>query len=179
MQVLISWSWDLARQSALQHVSILMSVVLALRLYFKQGFWGVGAGVHVQSCLILCDPMDCSPPGSSVHGIFQGRILEQVAISSSRGSSRPRHQTRVLLYWQVDSLPLSHLRSPRGSIKVQSNHQQSFVNYQQHQGLRIKMETLVLVSRKCLHGEKSRLSLRSLRKSNHCYTLWCQKSEER
>ena len=48
-----------------------------------------------QSCPILCDPMDCSPPGSSVHGIFQARILEWVAISSSRGSSRPRDQTHV------------------------------------------------------------------------------------
>ena len=42
-----------------------------------------------QSCLTLCDPMDCSPPGSSVHGILQARILEWVAISSSRGSSQP------------------------------------------------------------------------------------------
>ena len=40
-----------------------------------------------QSHLTLCNPMDCSPPGSSVHGIFQARILEWVAISSSRGSS--------------------------------------------------------------------------------------------
>ena len=40
-----------------------------------------------QSCLILCDPMDCSLPGSSVHGIFQERVLEWVAISFSRGSS--------------------------------------------------------------------------------------------
>ena len=40
----------------------------------------------VQSCLTLCNPMDCSPPGSSVHGISQAGILEQVAISSSRGS---------------------------------------------------------------------------------------------
>ena len=48
-----------------------------------------------QSCLTLCDPMDCSPPGSSVHGIFQARILEWVAISSSTGSSWPRDQTRV------------------------------------------------------------------------------------
>ena len=40
-----------------------------------------------QSCLTLCDPMDCSPLGSSVHGILQARILEWVAISSSRGSS--------------------------------------------------------------------------------------------
>ena len=43
-----------------------------------------------QSCLTLCDPMDCSPPGFSVHGILQARILEWVAISFSRGSSRPR-----------------------------------------------------------------------------------------
>ena len=40
-----------------------------------------------QSCLTLCDPMDCSPPGSSVHEIFQARRLEWVAISYSRGSS--------------------------------------------------------------------------------------------
>ena len=51
--------------------------------------------------------MDCSLPGSSIHGIFQTRILEWVAISSSRGSSRPKHRTCVscLLHWQVDSLP--------------------------------------------------------------------------
>ena len=41
----------------------------------------------LQSCPNLCNPMDCFLPGSSVHGIFQARILEQVAISSSRGSS--------------------------------------------------------------------------------------------
>ena len=43
-----------------------------------------------QSCLTLCDPLDCSPPGSSVHGIFQIRLLEWVAISFSGGSSEPR-----------------------------------------------------------------------------------------
>ena len=46
--------------------------------------------VCVQSCLTLCNPMDCSLPGSSVHGIFQARIVEWIAISSSRGSSQPR-----------------------------------------------------------------------------------------
>ena len=52
-----------------------------------------------QSCPTLCDPMDCSLPGSSVHGIFQTRVLEWGAISFSRGSSQPReflwnsHQT--------------------------------------------------------------------------------------
>ena len=40
-----------------------------------------------QLCLTLCDTMDCSPPGSSVHGILQARILEWVAMPSSRGSS--------------------------------------------------------------------------------------------
>ena len=50
-----------------------------------------------QSCPTLCNPMDCSLPGSSVHGIFQGRVLEWVAISFSRGSSQPRDQIRVSL----------------------------------------------------------------------------------
>ena len=43
-----------------------------------------------QSCPTLCNPVDCSPPGSSVYGIFQARILEWVATPSSRGSSQPR-----------------------------------------------------------------------------------------
>ena len=46
-------------------------------------------------CLTLCDPMDCSLPGSSVHGILQARTLEWVALPSSRGSSQPRDQSRV------------------------------------------------------------------------------------
>ena len=46
-----------------------------------------------QSCQTLCDPIDCSPPSSSVHGILQARILEWVAISSSRALSRPRDPT--------------------------------------------------------------------------------------
>ena len=48
-----------------------------------------------QLCPTLCDPMDCSPSDYSDHGIFQARILEWVAISFSRGSSRPRDQTQV------------------------------------------------------------------------------------
>ena len=48
-----------------------------------------------QSCLTLCDPMDCSPPGSSVHGILQARILVWVAILFSKGSSRSRDRTQV------------------------------------------------------------------------------------
>ena len=48
-----------------------------------------------QLCPTPCDPMDCSPPGSSVQGILQARILEWVAISFSRGSSRPRDGTHI------------------------------------------------------------------------------------
>ena len=53
------------------------------------------ACVVAQSCPALSNPMDCSPPSSSVHGILQTRILEWVAIPSSRGSSRPRDWTHV------------------------------------------------------------------------------------
>ena len=60
---------------------------------------GVGAGTCVHSTAqlypTLCNPMDCNPPDSFVYGIFQSRILEWVAISSSRGSSWPRDQTWV------------------------------------------------------------------------------------
>ena len=51
--------------------------------------------VPAQLCLTLCDPMDCSPPGSSVHGILQTRILEWVAISIFSGSSRPTYQILI------------------------------------------------------------------------------------
>ena len=56
-----------------------------------QGRWNEIA----QSCPILCDPIDCSLPGSSVHGIFQAIVLEWIAISFSRGSSQPRARARV------------------------------------------------------------------------------------
>ena len=55
------------------------------------------------SCPTLCDPMDCSPPGSSVYGILQARILEWVAVPSSRGSSQPRDWTQSPTL-QADSL---------------------------------------------------------------------------
>ena len=50
---------------------------------------------QLQLCPTLCDPVDYSPPGSSVHGIFPARILEWVGMPSSRASSRPRNQTSI------------------------------------------------------------------------------------
>ena len=49
----------------------------------------------MQLCLTLCDPLACSPPASSVHGILQARILEWVVMPFSRGSSQSRDQTQV------------------------------------------------------------------------------------
>ena len=67
------------------------------------------------SCLTLCNPMDCSPPGSSVHRNFQARILELVAISFSRESSQSRDRTSIPCNSsavQAESLLLSHQGSP-------------------------------------------------------------------
>ena len=60
-------------------------------------FWTLWTGslCAQSSCLTLCDPMDCSPPGSSIHGILQARILEWIAMPPSRGSSWPRDWTCV------------------------------------------------------------------------------------
>ena len=49
----------------------------------------------IQLCVTLCNPIVCSPSGSSIHGILQARILERVALPSSRASCGPRDQTHV------------------------------------------------------------------------------------
>ena len=76
--------------------------------------------VPAQSRWTLCNPMDCIPPGSSDHGIFQSRIPEWVAISFSRGSSQPSQGSNPcllhLLHWQENSLPLSYLGSCKNQI---------------------------------------------------------------
>ena len=77
-----------------------------------------------QSCLTLCNPMDCSSPGSSVHEILQARILEWVGISSSRGSFWPRDQTHVsyVSALQEDSLPAESLRKLFDSVPFSKDH---------------------------------------------------------
>ena len=64
-----------------------------LPLFFLN--WSIVDLLVAQSCPTLCNPMDCGPSGSSVHGILQARILEGVSILFSRGSSRPRDWTQV------------------------------------------------------------------------------------
>ena len=66
------------------------------------------------ACLTLCDPMDWSPPDSSVHGIFQARILEQVAIFSFRGSSQTRDETCVSCVSYISKWVLNHWATWKG-----------------------------------------------------------------
>ena len=64
----------------------------------------------LRSCPTLCDPVDCSPPGSSVPGILQASIPERVAISSSKGSSQPRDQTHISYVSCIGRWVLYHWR---------------------------------------------------------------------
>ena len=83
--------------------------------------WVLCCAKLLQSCPALCDPMDCSLPGSSVHGVLQARILEWVAMPSSRGSSRPRDGTRISYVSLIgrQDLPLA----PPGKTLSQSGFQ--------------------------------------------------------
>ena len=68
------------------------------------------------SCLSLCDPLDCSPPGSSIYRILQARILNWVSISFSRGSSWSRNRTQVSLIADRFFYCLSHQRNSKEAI---------------------------------------------------------------
>ena len=112
----VSWSKDLALQLTSPGLSVLVikweqwpqqTVVTKIKLHSRS----VG-----QSCLALCNPTDFSLPGSSVHGIFQARILEWVALCYSRGTSGPRDRTcvsciscigrHILYHWATWETPL-------------------------------------------------------------------------
>ena len=79
----------------------------------------------VLSCPTLCDPMDCSPPGSSVHGIFQARVLEWVAISFSRGSPQlkfaspmsPALASRFFTIWAIGEAQISYYQEIRLMVR--------------------------------------------------------------
>ena len=104
-----------------------------LTLSSLKGWWesllSLSVNFLIPVCLsaksLSCDSMDCSPLGSSVHGILQARILECIAISFSRGIFPTQGQNPhllhllCLLHWQADSLPLSKLESLCGDIHPQ------------------------------------------------------------
>ena len=66
-----------------------------IKMWLHLEIWPLRRCLRAQSYLTLCHPMDCSPPGFSVHGILQASILEWVAISFSKGSSQPKDQNHI------------------------------------------------------------------------------------
>ena len=73
----------------------------------------------LQSCPTLCDPMDCGPPGSSVHGILRSKILEWSGLPFPYPGDLPDLGIKLTsLHWLVDSLPLNYQRSPIVLIDV-------------------------------------------------------------
>ena len=97
-----TWVWSLGQEDPLEKKIATHSSILAWGIPWKMSLAGYSPQGHkrqskalAQSCPTLRDPMDCSLPGSSVHGILQARILEWVAISFSRISSQPRDWTWV------------------------------------------------------------------------------------
>ena len=85
-------------------------------LFFRPYIVCMGSVSVTQLCLTLCDPMDYNPPGSSVHGILQAKILEWVAIPFARGSSWSRDQTQIsciagrfFIIWATREVPEGYL----------------------------------------------------------------------
>ena len=99
-------------------VSFFSSFLLLWKLPTKTCLCAVCSAKLLQSCLTLCDTVDCSPPGSSVHGVLQARILEWVAMPSFRGTSQPRdwtHVSYISCFGRWVLYHLCHLGSPRKS----------------------------------------------------------------
>ena len=104
--------------TAPQRQPLLLNIVsFFLGMFYAVGIYKymyICCAQALRSCPTLCDPLDRSPPGSSVRGILQAGILEWVAIPFSRGSSRPRDRTQVSRM-QADSLPAEPLGKPKST----------------------------------------------------------------
>ena len=104
--------------------------------------------VCAQSSPTICDPMNYSPPGSSVHGIFQARTLQQVAISHSRGSSWPRDQTHVSCIFcigrQIITEPPRKLILYLEHVSFQTSHSSSAQQLYVASGLHTEQQRLEL-----------------------------------
>ena len=85
----------------------------------------------LELCLTLCNPMDWSPPGSPVHGVLQARILEWVAVPSSRGSSWPRDWTRISYVSCIGRWVLYHWRH-LGSLLIEKKFNKKTFNSKTH-----------------------------------------------
>ena len=116
-----------------------MVTIYSFSLYFESSYAHISYTLCCCCCLViklcptLCNPVDSSPPGSSVHGIFQARILESVAISFSKGFSQPRDWTRIswigkwIYHWATWEKPLIHYSV--GQIGNQKTPSSSFSSF--------------------------------------------------
>ena len=106
----------LVQQKLPQHCKVILPNKRNFHHLFRwEILWGSMCIKLLQSCPTLCNPMDCNPPGSSVHGILQARTLEWVAIPASRGSSPPGDWTCVSYISYIGRQVLycsCHLESP-------------------------------------------------------------------
>ena len=93
-QDILVFSMQCWRTGMTSVIWILKNLETCLLVTVSKRTWGKKVKV-IQSCLTLCNPMNCSLPGSSVHGILQARILQWVANPFSRGSSQPMDRTQV------------------------------------------------------------------------------------
>ena len=111
-----SWGWGRGGETLLIYSMCRESHLTSRNYLLPEGMqlqtqaWAIYSLTGSQSCPAVCNPMDCSPPASSVHGISQARTLEWVAISFSRASSQPRDQTHISCLscsWILYHLPRS------------------------------------------------------------------------
>ena len=100
-----------AQSSSRDHQGVLTSPFLLFTSWLLRAI-RISAHSVAQSCPTLCNTTDCSPPGSSIHGISQARILEWVAMHSSRGSSQPRDRTPISYIYCIGWWVLYHLAPP-------------------------------------------------------------------
>ena len=124
-----SFSVGLGMRFRLPHSSDVETSFLFF-FFFHQDLASVCGCSVVHSYLTLCDPMDSNLPGSSIHGISKARILEQVAISFSRGSSQPRNWTCVSCIPYMDRQILYHWATREAHLA--SRHSQRKTNWKQH-----------------------------------------------
>ena len=131
-------------------------------------------GMCTQLYQTLCDPMDCSPPGSSVHGILQARILEWLAMPSFRGSSRPGDGTHVSCISYIGRQVLYHQRhlgSPSIFISVSTSQ-----NWLQFCELSLNSGIISSISAVTITSSLSRTQLRDF-PGGQSLRLWASTAE--
>ena len=127
-----TWVWFLGQEDTLERKWQYTPALLPGKSHGQRSLIGYSPWGHKESdmterlhfhfslsCPTLCDPMDCSPPGSSVHGVLLARILEWVAIPFSRGSSQPRGGIESPAL-QPDSLPSEPTGKPQSKQKIKA-----------------------------------------------------------